>query len=99
MTHEAVTLDMLLACRRWPDAYDRTGRIRPITDAWGLRGESGTWYLAFQIRGGKTYLAHGITDEDGSARLQWILQLKSSTMPRRDMPWATVCSTMTDTRR
>ena len=80
VTHEAVTLDMLLACRRWSDAYDRTGRIRPITDAWGLRGQDpGTWYLAFQTRGGKTYLAHGITDEDGSARLQWILQLKSTT--------------------
>lgn len=84
VTHEAVTLDMLLACRRWSDAYDRTGRIRPITDAWGLRHESGMWYLAFQTRGGKTYLAHGITDEDGSARLQWILQLKSTFNRKKD---------------
>ena len=84
VTHEAVTLDMLLACRRWPDAYDRTGRIRPITDAWGLRRESGIWYLAFQTRGGKTYLARGTTDADGSGRLQDILALKSTFNRKKD---------------
>ncbi|MBQ8401105.1 MAG: hypothetical protein IJX14_04155 [Clostridia bacterium] len=86
VTHEAVTLEMLRACRKWPDAYDRTGRIRPITDAWGLRGEDpGTWYLAFQTRGGKTYLASGTTDADGSGILQEIIELKSTFDRKEDV--------------
>lgn len=84
ITHEAVTKEMLLACRRWSDAYDRTGSIRPVTDAWGVQTEE-DWYLAFQTRGGKTYLANGTTDENGEGTLHWILRLESTFDRQKDV--------------
>ena len=50
---------------------------------WGE--DPGIWYLVFQTRGGKTYLAHGTTDADGSGILQEIIRLESTFDRKKDV--------------